>query len=88
MANLLVYCILYNRVVNYSNNIKQILSKLNKSSSTAAFIKKGQCKNVTPIFDKVKGQFLNGNAKLNTEKDLMKSHLNKHFNDIRDLRLE
>ena len=37
---------------------------------------------------KLRGQFLNGNAKLNAEKDLMKSHLNKHFNDIRDLRLE
>ena len=36
----------------------------------------------------LKGQFLNGNVKLNTKKDLVKSHLNKHFNDIRDLRLE
>ena len=36
----------------------------------------------------LKGQFLNGNVRLNTKKDLVKSHLNKHFNDIRDLRLE
>ena len=36
----------------------------------------------------LKEQFLNGNVKLNTKKDLVKSHLNKHFNDIRDLRLE
>ena len=55
MANLFIYCILYNRVVNYSNNIKKILSKLNKSSSSTAFIKKAQCKNVTPTFGKVNG---------------------------------
>ena len=37
---------------------------------------------------KVKGQLLNGNVKLNTEKVLMKFHLNKHFKDIINLRLE
>ena len=68
--------------------MKKILSKLHKSSSSAAFIKKVLYKNVTPTFAKVKGQFLSGNVKLNVEKDLMKSHLNKHFNDIRDLKLE
>ena len=36
-------------------------------------------------FAKVKWQFLNGNVKVNAAKDHMKSHLNKHFNDIRDL---
>ena len=41
-----------------------------------------------PTFPKVKGQFLNGNVKLNAEKDLTKSHLNKHFSYIRYLRLE
>ena len=41
-----------------------------------------------PTFAKVKGQFLNVNLKLNAKNDLVKSHLNKHFTDIRDLRLE
>ena len=68
--------------------MKKILSNLHKSSSSTAFIKKAPYKNVTPTFARVKGQFLNGNVKLNAEKDLMKSHLNKDFNDIRDLRLE
>ena len=68
--------------------MKKILSKLHKSSSSTAFTRKALYKNVMPTFAKVKGQFLNGNVKLNAEKDLVKSHLNKHFNDIRDLRLE
>ena len=40
------------------------------------------------MFAKVKGQFFNGNVKLNAEKVLIKSHLNKHFNGIKDLILE
>ena len=68
--------------------MKKTLSKLHKPSSSTAFIKKALYKNVTPTFAKVKWQFLNGNVKLIVKKNLMKSHLNKHFNDIRDLRLE
>ena len=79
MANLFIYRILHNHVANYSNKMEKILSKLHKSSSSTAFIKKALYKNVAPTFAKVKGQFLNGNVKLNAEKDLMKSHLNKHL---------
>ena len=71
---------LYNHVADYSNKMKKILSKLHKSSSSTPFIKKALYQNVTPTFAKVKGKFLNGNVKLNAEKDLSKSHLNKHFN--------
>ena len=39
-------------------------------------------------FLKLIAKFLNGKLKLNAQKDLMKSHLNKHFNDIRNLTLE
>ena len=88
MANLFICHILYNRVTKYFNKIKKTQSKLHKSSSSTAFINKALYKNVTPTFAKVKWQFLNGNLKLIAKKNLMKSHLNKHFNDIRDLRLE
>ena len=50
--------------------MEKILSKLHKSSSSRAFIKKALYQNVTPTFAKVKGQFLNGNVKLNAEKVL------------------
>ena len=65
-----------------------LLPKPHKSSSSTAFIKKALYKNVTPTFANIKGQFSNGNVKLNAEKGLMKSHLNNYFNDIRDLKLE
>ena len=35
----------------------------------------------------IKRQFLNTNTKSNAEKDLMRGHINKHYNDIRLLRL-
>ena len=88
MVNLFIYCILYNCVANYSNKMKKILWKLHKSSCNTAFNKKALYNKVMPTFAKVKGQFLNVNLNLNAKKDLVKSHLNKHFNDIRDLRLE
>ena len=37
---------------------------------------------------KIQGQFLNTNTKPNAEKDLMRGHINKHYNDIRLLRLD
>ena len=88
MVNLFIYCILYNCVANYSNKMKKILWKLHKSSCSTAFNKKALYNKVMPTFAKVKGQFLNVNLKLNAKNDLVKSHLNEHFNDIRDLRLE
>ena len=34
---------------------------------------------------KVKGQFINNNTRTTAEKEIMKNHLTKHYNDIRDL---
>ena len=42
---------------------------------------------ITPTFAKVKGQFINNNTRTITEKE-MKNHLTKHYNDIRDLKLQ
>ena len=67
---------------------RQLFQQNVKDTTSTAFIKKALYENVTPIFTKVKGQFLNENVKLNAGKDVMKSFLNKHFHDIRDLRLE
>ena len=88
MANLLIIDVLYKRVAANYNKIKRIISKLQKSSSSVGFIKKSLFNNITPTFAKVNGQFINDNTKVNVEKEVMKSHLNKHYNDIRDLRLQ
>ena len=65
MANLFIYCILYNHVADYFKKMKKMLSKLYKSSSSTAFFKKALYKNVTPAFAVGKGQFSNRNVKLN-----------------------
>ena len=84
MANLLICNILYGRVATYYNKLNKTISKLHKSSSSVAFIKKALHNNITPTFAKIKGQFLNTNTKSNAEKDLMRGH----YNDIRLLRLD
>ena len=68
--------------------IKKTIAKLHKSSSSVAFFKKALHNNITPTFAKIKGQFSNTNTKSNAEKDLMRGHINKHYNDIRLLRLD
>ena len=88
MANSLVIDTLYNRVAANYNNLRKIISKLHKLSSSVGFIKKSLFNNITPTFAKVKGQFINKNTKLNAEKEVMKNHLSKHYNDIRDLKLQ
>ena len=40
MANLLICNILYGRVATYYNKLKKTISKLHRSSSSVAFIKK------------------------------------------------
>ena len=85
MANLLIYNILHGPVATY---LKETRSKLPRSSSNVAFTKKVLYNNITPIFAKIKRQFLNANTKSNAKKDLMRGHINKHYNDIRLLRLD
>lgn len=83
------YIVFYIMVSPISSTIwKRQYPSYKKSWSSIAFVKKALDKNVRTTFVKVKGQLLNGNVKLNTEKVLMKFHLNKHFKDIINLRLE
>ena len=83
MANLLIYNILHGPVATYYNKLKETRSKLHKSSSSVAFPKKVLYNNITPIFAKIKRQFLNANTKSNAEKGLMRGHINKRYDDIR-----
>ena len=71
----------------YYDKLKNTTSKLHKSSSSVTFIKKSLHNNITPTFKKVKGQFLNTSNKSNAEKDLMRGHIKKRYNNIRLLRL-
>ena len=79
--------ILYGPVATYYNKLKKTMSKLHKSASSVAFIKKALHNNFTPTFTKIKGRFLYANTKENAEKDRMRGHINKLYNAIRLLRL-
>ena len=79
---------LYGRVTTYYNKLKKNISKVIKSSSSVVFIKKTLHNNTTPTFAKIKGRFSNTSTKSNVEKDLMRGQINKHYHDIRLLRLD
>ena len=77
-------------MATYYNKLTKTISKLHKSSSSVAFIKKTLIKHnkITPTFGKMKGRFSNTSTKSNAEKDLMRGHIHKHYHDIRLLRLD
>ena len=75
-------------MATYYNKLKKNISKLIKSSSSVVFIKKTLHNNTTPTFAKIKGRFSNTSTKSNVEKDLMRGQINKHYHDIRLLRLD
>ena len=43
---------------------------------------------INKLQPKVKGQFINNNTRTTAEKEIMKNHLTKHYNNIRDLKLQ
>ena len=75
-------------MTTYYNKLKKNISKVIKSSSSVVFIRKTLHNNITPTFGKIKGRFSNTSTKSNVEKDLMRGQINKHFHDIRLLRLD
>ena len=85
MANLSLLNILPDRVAVHFIQLKRITSKMHKTSSSIAFIKKAIHNAVTPTFAKVKGQFINKKDQLISEKFIMKSHLNKHYKTLHHL---
>ena len=43
---------------------------------------------INKLRSKVKGQFINNNTRTTAEKEIMKNNLTKHYNNIRDLKLQ
>ena len=43
---------------------------------------------INKLRPKVKGQFINNNTRTTAEKEIMKNNLTKHYNNIRDLKLQ
>ena len=82
MANLSLINILPDRVAVQYIQLKRIMSKMHRTSSSIAFIKKAIYNDITPVFAKVKGQFINKNNQLKSEKLIMKSHLASIIEDL------
>ena len=81
MANIFIN-LLSRRAANKYYNIKKFTKQLHKIASTTGFIQKSLHSNVIPTFAKVKGTFLREELQRKCEKDIMKSHLEEHQNNL------
>ena len=78
MENLSIVKLLPKRVVELYQELKNITSKLHRTSKSIDFIKKPLHNEVTPKFAQVKGNFININDRFKSEKSILLSHLNEH----------
>ena len=78
MANLSIVKLLPKRVAELYKELKNITSKLHRTSGSIGFIKKALHNEVTPKFAQVKGNFININDRFKSEKSILLSHLNDH----------
>ena len=62
--------------------IKKRTKQLHKTASAIGFIKKSLHNNFIPTFAKVKGTFLREEYQRKCEKDMVKSHLREHQNNL------
>ena len=65
--------------------LKSITSKLQRTSSNIAFIKKLLHHNLVLTFAKVQGQLVNIKSKTRAEESILKSHLVEHKKNIQTL---
>ena len=70
------------------SKLKKDISQLHKSPSIVAFIKKVFHNNVIQLLQKSKDSFLNTTTQSNVEKDLIRGHINKHYDHIILMRLD
>ena len=78
MANLSIVKLLPKRVSKLYKELKNITSKLHRTSGSIVFIKKALHNKVTPKFAQVKGNFININNRFKSEKSILLSHSNDH----------
>ena len=82
MANLLLINILPKHVAVTSTKLQNTIKKLHNTGSSIALIKKALFVHVLPVFEKVKGQFLNEENRAKSSENILKSHLTKHIKDL------
>ena len=82
MENLLLLNILLKHVAVTSTKLQNTVKKLRSTVSSIALIKKALFVHVLPVFEKVKGQFLNEENRAKSSENILKSHLTKHIKDL------
>ena len=88
MANLSIVKLLPKRVAELYKELKNITSKLHRTSGSIGFIKNALHNEVTPKFARVKGNFININDRFKSEKSILLSHLNNHVRSYKLLILK
>ena len=73
------------RVAEYNDKLYRAAYKLHHISSSIAFIKKALHHRVIQTFAKLRGKFLTDKHKKRTEMELMKSHIEEHERDLKQM---
>ena len=88
LGNLSIINTLPNCVANIYIKLKSITSKLHNMSASIAFIKKALFVEVIPKCAMVKEQFINTTDSSTDSRELVKSHLTKHVQDLYNLSIQ
>ena len=78
MANTNLFNLLPRHIAADYSKLKSITSKLQRTASSIAFIKKALHHNLAPTFAKAQGQFVNNKDKTRAEELMLKSNLVEH----------
>ena len=76
------------RIATTFTELKHRISCLQRTASSITFIEQAIYHNITPTFEKVKGQFLKEEDRKTAEVKLMKDHLHEHKGNIMHLIME
>ena len=77
--------LLLRQIAKHYIRLKSVTSKIQRTTSSIAFIQKALYYEVTPTFAKVKGQFINLKDQRSAEKKELLSHLKDHRFRLRKL---
>ena len=85
MADISFMKLLPRQIAKHYIRLKSVTSKIQRTTSSIAFIQKALYYEVTPTFAKVKGQFINLKDQRSAEKKVLLSHLRNHRFRLRKL---
>ena len=79
MADICFLKLLPRRIAKHYIRLNSVTSKIQRTTSSIAFIQKALYYEVTPTFAKIKGQCINLKDQHSAEKKVLHSHLKDHI---------